>query len=314
MVPKFPNIPRLSVVVPYTGDSEAFETSLVSVLQHRPCSCEILVPHDGSYDDPFDLGDEVRFLDAGSRRLMPLIAAAAAAAHGRFVHVLSDGHAATAGWSDVALEMFEHHDAGIVVPVVRDQPSGPVAYAGWRAGKSAACELIGGGQSEVPAKAAAVVDGAFLSAGFFRRQLLRSLVGLYRGDDLLEASVVAGLAARTAGWRTIVAKSSNVIRDGGQANGATPDYALEIASNHRRLQAFVDQARGSGGWGQSLSRFIATAAGGYGVASALQRATAPLAETAVRQILSTAEVCRPEELGDTLTVSMGRPQPSRRAA
>ncbi len=44
--------PRLSIIVPYCRDEAAFETTLVSVLENRPNQCEVLVPHDGSYQDP----------------------------------------------------------------------------------------------------------------------------------------------------------------------------------------------------------------------------------------------------------------------
>ena len=98
-MPKFPNIPRLTIIVPFFGKTEVFESSLASVLQHRPEECEILVPHAGDYDDPFDLSDEVTFVDVGSPKLVHQIAESAERARGRFVHVITDGHRATPDWA-----------------------------------------------------------------------------------------------------------------------------------------------------------------------------------------------------------------------
>ena len=65
-VPKTNPIPQLSIVVPVHGDAAAFESTLISVLENQPAASEVIVAHDGSYDDPFDLGEEVRFVSAGS--------------------------------------------------------------------------------------------------------------------------------------------------------------------------------------------------------------------------------------------------------
>ncbi len=40
------------------------ETTLVSVLEHRPSDCEILLVFNAPYDDPYSLKDEVQFIQA----------------------------------------------------------------------------------------------------------------------------------------------------------------------------------------------------------------------------------------------------------
>ncbi len=62
-------MPRLSIVIPVVGDPRHLDDTLVSVLQNRPDDCEILVVHNRPYDDPYELSDEVRFVEArrGSR-------------------------------------------------------------------------------------------------------------------------------------------------------------------------------------------------------------------------------------------------------
>ena len=52
-------MPRLSIVIPCAQDAERFETTLASVLQNRPGDCELLLIQPRSYDDPYELADEV---------------------------------------------------------------------------------------------------------------------------------------------------------------------------------------------------------------------------------------------------------------
>ena len=125
-MPKFPPIPRLSIVIPIGRDLPAFERTLISVLENQVEGSEVLVCHDGSYEDPFALGDEIRFVIADSDNPLDLISAGASQARGRFVHVLSDGLRATRGWTDDALEAFEaqqDHTPAAREPAALSQPT-----------------------------------------------------------------------------------------------------------------------------------------------------------------------------------------------
>ncbi|MEM1225711.1 MAG: glycosyltransferase family 2 protein [Planctomycetota bacterium] len=278
-------IARLTIVVPRGEASEdAFETSLVSVLQHRPASCEVIVPHDGSYDDPFDLSDEVEFLGVDSDRLLTQIHAAANVAHGRFVHVVARGHAVTAGWCDAALSMFERWDAGIVSPVVRDA-DGFVNHAGWRHGPSSACYLIGHDDSELRLDEAAHVDGAFLDCAFWRRDLLRSLEGAYVGYDPIEASVAYAFASGRADWRCVVAPECEI-------QSGEPNVIDHVRAHQRSLQAISNHYQG-GGWNRGLSRLISSILGRQGGLSVgMARAMAPLIQASTERKLCDVDVTR----------------------
>ena len=54
-------MPKLSILIA-AHDETSWRASLVSVLQNRPADCEIVVVHDESYHDPYDLAGEVRFV------------------------------------------------------------------------------------------------------------------------------------------------------------------------------------------------------------------------------------------------------------
>ncbi|WP_146391955.1 glycosyltransferase family 2 protein [Allorhodopirellula solitaria] len=308
-MPKFPTIPRLSIVVPYRGDGESFENTLASVLQHRPDACEVIVPHAGNYDDPFHLGDEVRFIETASS-FTKQIGEAAAIAHGRFVHVLSDGYQATQDWTRSAFDAFEQHETGAVVPVVRRSDSEEIVHAGWQRTGRSACDLIGAGSNSLASKQLRSVEGGFLSASFWRRDLLRSLTESFRSDHAVEASMVFGLLTRKAGWKSVCDPECTLRLSEDSTTG--DDYASQVTRNHRRLQAIADHF-GSGGWGKSLGRLISTTlSGGFG--SAVARATAPLAANTIAASLRSQHVLRSDEQEEPIRIPVSSDLPLRRAA
>ncbi|TWT92259.1 glycosyltransferase family 2 protein [Neorhodopirellula pilleata] len=318
-MPKFPTIPRLTIVVPHFGETESFESSLVSVLQHRPDDCEVLVPHSGSYDDPFDLSDEVKFVDAGSPDLVQQIAAAANVARGRFVHVVADGHLATSSWTEPALAEFEYSEAGVVVPVVRvaddskQIATSEVLHAGWSRTGASVCQLIASGATEVTPRQCLRVEGGFLSASFWRRDLLRSLSGAFLGEDIVEASLVYGLLCKRAKWRCVVSRESTLFASDLECAFAASDYETRVRCNQRRLQAIADGIGNGGGWSKSLGRFMTTCLGS-GLRPAIGRAMAPLAVKAVGPLVQPTGVLRADEQAETLRIPVSGLAEQRRAA
>ena len=103
---------RLSIVIPATEVS-GLEETLVSVLENRPADCDIIVAHTMRYDDPWNIREEVSFVEPprGSG-LIGCIHAGAAAATGDVIHVLAAGWKATEGWTEPALEHFARGGRG----------------------------------------------------------------------------------------------------------------------------------------------------------------------------------------------------------
>ena len=60
-------MPRLAIVITAVGSVESVERTLVSVLENRPTDCEVFVALNQPYSDPYDLKDEVRFVQNDSR-------------------------------------------------------------------------------------------------------------------------------------------------------------------------------------------------------------------------------------------------------
>ncbi|MEE2936756.1 MAG: glycosyltransferase family A protein [Planctomycetota bacterium] len=203
-VPKFPTIPQLSILVPLTADTVAFERTLISVLEHRPQHSEVLVAHDGSYHDPYALGDEVRFVTSEHAGLSGLVVAGADAARGRLVHVLAEGLEATSGWTVDASECFEHFDCGSVAPVIRNASTQKILAGGWsdfggRAGQPRT-DLEQRGRT-----------GCYLQASYWRRDLLRRLSKCFHGSNVDQVSDVFQRLNRQAGWKCEVARDSTVL-------------------------------------------------------------------------------------------------------
>ncbi len=271
-MPRFPSIPRVTIVVPVGDDLAAFETSLVSVLENRPDDAEIIVAHDGSYDDPFDLGDEVRFVEAPTNRLVDLIAVAAAKARGRFVHVLGDGVRAGENWIAAGLEPFDDPEVGMVAPVVRGD-SGTILAAGWHDTTARLAAPVLAGTSRVERRAAAGVRGPYLQASFWRRETIRSLSGRFHGEDAVEASYSYGTLLRRDGWRCVTAAGCELQYDGASFPGDRSTFR-----RGQRLRTLHLLFHG-GNWATALlaagqAMFAATLRG-RGVSEAIGQAAAP---------------------------------------
>lgn len=215
-MPKFqPNL-RLSIIVPIGRDLAAFERTLISVLENRPAGCEVLVVHDGKYDDPFKLCDEVRFVIAHSNGLVDLVSTAAAETSGQFVHVLADGVQATLGWTEEALEPFEQHDVGVVAPVIRHAGTQRILAAGWCDGGDRLCKTAHRGCEAVDADDSRSFLGAYLQASFWRRELLCSLTEAFSGCHSVEAAYAFEHLIRAAGWRCLLAADSTLLSESSQ--------------------------------------------------------------------------------------------------
>jgi hypothetical protein len=203
---------RLSIIVPYDRDEAAFEATLVSVLENRPEYCEIIVAHDGSYSDPFDLGDEVRFVVARATKAEELLRIAAADALGRVVHFLGGGARATEGWTDEPLSLFEQSDLACVTPVIRDMtPEAKIVAAGWRDTATRLRSPLAAGGKQPSRTDLAAVQGAYLFAGFWRRSALETVLDLPTFDALSVTDYLWTTALKLADWRTRVAPNSAVL-------------------------------------------------------------------------------------------------------
>ncbi len=309
---KFPSIPRLSIVIPIGTDLVSFENTLISVLENKPADCEILVAHDGSYDDPFDLCDEVQFVLAPSNNLVDLVSAGASQSRGRFVHVIADGIQATNGWIDQALEKFEHHDAAVVTPLIRQAKTKRIIAAGWHDAKARLCDPACRGTDSVDSHTPAHF-GAYLQASLWRREVLVSLSAAFSGHDAIEASYAYQYLIRAAGWRCVLASESELLLESDQL-----PWDHSSAARGKRLRAIRFHFNRHGGWPQAIAAAIHSLAVNAfqpsRYAESLGQLWAPLAAVQVRRMLRPVAVRMCGD--DSITLPMKLPGQSsiRRAA
>jgi len=111
-------VPRLLIVIPVLGESRQLDDTLLSVLENRPANCEILVVHDEPYLDPYELSDEVRFVEVAHGSLAECLNQGFAASRSPVVHVIACGVEVRPGWVDIAMRHFDNPDTGSVAAVL----------------------------------------------------------------------------------------------------------------------------------------------------------------------------------------------------
>lgn len=221
--------PRLSIVIPTKSDTAALEETLVSVLENRPDDCEIVVALGCEYDDPWNIREEVRFVQApvGSG-YVACANIGISASEGDVIHILAAGWRATSGWADGAIERFADGETAVVVPLaVSAADHDRVVGAGIRYGR-------GGRRIAIePRKAAASVSkvaaagiephGPTIEAGFWRSDVLRQVGPGFStacGDRCADADMAESVA-RT-GLPVVLEPSSRVVAEPTDTRRAQP--------------------------------------------------------------------------------------------
>ncbi|MCH5375444.1 MAG: glycosyltransferase [Planctomycetes bacterium] len=196
---------RLSIIVPFLGNDQFFEDTLVSVLQNRPARCEVMVVHRGRYDDPYELQDEVTFVQVGENfGMVEAINAGIKAAEGEIVHLIQPGVLADDGWIHAAVNRFHDPAIAAVAPLVLDAAdSRRVAVAGIRFARGGRRVIHGAGMKRSKAKRLlrSEVVGPALMAAFYRRSAVMALGGLCADSGPWYADVDLGLSLRHLGFR-----------------------------------------------------------------------------------------------------------------
>lgn len=121
---------RLSIVVPHHDDDSCLESTLISLLENRGSDQEIVVVHNGSYFDPYQLAkDEVVMIEAPKDfTLVQQLNLGFSAATAPSIQVLFPGTVVTPGWAEDALEVLHAEDVTAVGIPCTIQNSSRVVY------------------------------------------------------------------------------------------------------------------------------------------------------------------------------------------
>jgi hypothetical protein len=205
-------VPRLSILIPFLGNAKLLESSLVSVLEHRPDDCEIVVVRSRAYDDPYDLQGEVCFVEASGADPVASINLGIEAARAPIVHLVACGVEVLPGWSEAALPHFDDPRVAAVAPLVleADCPQKLVA-AGTAYDRGGAIRTLGQGTTAESVGRPQTVLGPHAAAAFYRKSAVQSAGGLTADLDRLAALVHLGLLFRRAGLRTVLEPRSRLV-------------------------------------------------------------------------------------------------------
>ena len=199
-------MPRLSIVIPVCGNLKRLEDTLVSVLENRPDDSEILVVLDDVYDDPYDLKDEIRFVEAPRRAgFATSVNLGIAASQAAVVHVLACGAQVREGWADAALPHFADPWVAAVAPLVLEMEDPQrVVSAGLTYRRGGRVRILGQGRPvQAVIEDRTLVLGPQATAAFYRKSALETVGGFSPlGSEELTA-VDAALRLAYAGFRTV---------------------------------------------------------------------------------------------------------------
>ncbi|MDG2381822.1 MAG: hypothetical protein P8N76_09115 [Pirellulaceae bacterium] len=160
---------RFSIIVPALGPQSEFDNTLVSVLENRPDSAEVVVPHTKEYQDPYNLSDEVRFVEASSDLPLHLLNVGIEASQGALIHSLQTGMEATPGWTQSVLERFDADpESAALTPSIQDDSRALIAGIRYQAGGT-------GKPVRVKRRQTAKPDAPCIEAGFFRASTLAAI-------------------------------------------------------------------------------------------------------------------------------------------
>lgn len=261
LVPQRSFLSDVSILVPVTRDDAVFEETLASVLQHRQPDQQVVVVHNGSYDDPFELAGEVEFATARSANLVDLIRDGLAAIDAPLVHVIAPGMIATESWLDASSEIFSDPQTAAWIPDLLAS-DGTQTTAGWADSPRRLCQPGVRGE-------ALQVAGFYLDGFTMRTTLLYQLfevVAPAMYDSLLVSYAFGCLLHRTG-----------ALLD--QAQGCTLEQHPELAEQRFESESRLKRGRDLAAI-QALVLEEAVSVGGLtGLAASLFGGSRAIAET-----------------------------------
>jgi hypothetical protein len=203
-------VTRLSIIIPALADDQSLENGLVSVLEHRPDSSEVIVVFDRDYADPYGLREELRFIRAADGAgLLDCFRLGCRESSGEVVHLLAAGLEVEKSWADEALALLARPSVGAVAPALAiGGPESDAIVAGWTYSAAGKLRLA---IETAAAETCPTIIAPTKWAGFYRRETLPAAGQWWNrplGEDL--AIVDLGLRMVQAGYEVRFAPQSHV--------------------------------------------------------------------------------------------------------
>jgi len=162
-------VPRLSIIVPHLHDDSGLEITLLSILENRVSDFEVLLAHDGRYNDPYDLDQDELILIESEKgaSFSQQLNLAVTSACSPIIQVLLPGSVVEPHWCDEALQLLQDRTVAAVCQPVGDVASNDV-YLGL-SGETLPHRRV--------TNSADIVAAPLLCGGVFRKRTLKSIGG-----------------------------------------------------------------------------------------------------------------------------------------
>ena len=205
-------MPRLSIIIPALVIENQLEETLASVLENRPDDSEVIVVHSGPYSDPYDLKEEVRFVEVpDGSSLLEALAAGLQASCSEVVHLLARGSVVNDGWVEPALQRFDDLEVAAVTPIIVDsrRPQRVVAGVRYtRFGRRLECCWRRKSLAKEAASKSSL--GPTFSAAFYRRSAVDRVGGFLTEVGNSLADIDLALSLQALGYKTLVEPRSQI--------------------------------------------------------------------------------------------------------
>ncbi len=230
------SVPRLSIVVPFVKNVNRLEKTLLSILENRPRDCEVILVHNGNYEDPYDLGaDEVVLIETEEQSsVVGLINEGVFAACSNVISVLLPGDVVEAGWERSALSMFQ--DQGIAAVCMPTIVGGQEQATVFGLDTDVLPRRSLGRRQRSAEEATPTLHGTF-----FRRRVLLALDGFFDHGSTEAAEMEFGLALRSLALTAVIDQEATVewsgsLQDLGQTSYHLGQIAGQLAVAYSQVE------------------------------------------------------------------------------
>ncbi len=244
---------RLTILIPFVGNTELLEDTLVSVLENRPSRCEVLVVLGRPYEDPYDVGDEVRFVRARKpTALAGCLNLGLRMSRTGLVHVVACGTEVAEGWTDDAMGHFKDARVACVAPLVLNaqRPERVVAAGVDYHAAGTVRWLRAGSRVDAVAAGATEVLSPHMAAAFYRKSALERVGGFEAGAGDRFTMLDVAIALQRSGHRTILEPGCQV-RLSPAAHRSTGTFRKALDA-----ERFFWRWAGANGWSRSVASHV----------------------------------------------------------
>ena len=240
---------NLSIVVSALGTEKQLEDTLVSVLTHRPDSCEVIVVYRGRYDDPYQIRGEVKIIELSQTASHVALAnAGIRASCGSIINLMQVGTEVSESWAEAAMDRFrECPKLASCAPLVLQKENPKIAVSAGLVYRTRGLRKVIGRGQRARRVATRSCIGPTMSAGFYLGSLIRKLGGFDTSVGDYLADVDLALRLSRLGCRSVHEPDSVMTQDGHSTRSAS---SFDVGVHEEKL--FWTYARDVG-WIPSLS-------------------------------------------------------------